>query len=88
MTENGKVCETELETAETLIIFFRNVIKNLMIPKYTEYDSSIDRVQSCTIRAILEYRNQTSILTIRERKKAQIVFLKKKIVLKKHKMRY
>ena len=79
MTENGKVCENELETAETLIIFFRNVIKNLMIPKYIEYDSSIDRLESCTIRAILKYRNQTSILTIRELKKAQIVIFKRRL---------
>ena len=27
---------TEWETAETLNIFFGNVIKNLMIPKYSE----------------------------------------------------
>ena len=42
---------------ETLYNFFGNVIKNLMIPKYSEYD----RVKNCTIRAILKYRNHQSI---------------------------
>ena len=36
LTENGEVVKTELETAETLNNFFGNVIKNLMIPKYSE----------------------------------------------------
>ena len=52
MTENGEVVKTELETAETLNIFFGNVMKNLIIPKYSEYDPSIDRVESRTIRTI------------------------------------
>ena len=54
------------------IIFFGNVIKNLMIPKYSEYEN-------CTIRAILKYRNHLSILAIRERKKAQINFCFKEV---------
>ena len=74
MTENGEVVKTELETAETLNNFFGNVMKNLIIPKYSEYDPSIDRVENRTIRAILKYRNHPSILAIRERKKAQISF--------------
>ena len=69
LTENGEVVKTELETAETLNNFFGNVIKNQMIPKYSEYDPSIDRVENRAIRAILKYRNHTSILAIRERKK-------------------
>ena len=79
LTENGEVDKTELETAETLNIFFGNVIKNLMIPKYSEYDPSIYRIENRTIRAILKYRNHPSILAIRERKKAQINFYFKKV---------
>ena len=67
LTENGEVVKTELETAETLNNFFGNVIKNLMIPKYSEYDPSIDRVENRTIRAILKYMNHPSFLAIRER---------------------
>ena len=52
LTENGEVVKTELETAETLNNFFGNVMKNLIIPKYSEYDPSIDRVESRTIRTI------------------------------------
>ena len=79
LTENGEVAKTELETAETLNDFFGNVIKNLMIPKYSEYDPSIDRVENRTIRVILKYRNHPSILAIRERKKAQINFCFKEV---------
>ena len=83
LTENGEVVKTELETAETLNNFFGNVIKNLMIPKYSEYDPSIDRVENRTIRAILKYRNHPSILAIRERKKAQINFCFKEVSIEK-----
>ena len=50
-----------------------------MIPKYSEYDASIDRVENRTIRAILKYRNHPSILAIREPKKAQIKFCFKEV---------
>ena len=79
LTKNGEVVKTELETAETLSNFFGDVIKNLMIPKYSEYDPSIDRVENRTIRAILKYRNHPSILAIRERKNAQINFCFKEV---------
>ena len=79
LTENVEVVKTELETAETLNNFFGNVIKNLMVPKYSEYDPSIDRVENRTIRAILKYRNHPSILAICERKKAQINFCFKEV---------
>ena len=83
MTENGEVVKTELKTAETLNNFFGNVIKNLMIPKYSEFDPSIDRVENGTIRAILKYRNHPSILAIRERKKAQTNFCFKQVSIEK-----
>ena len=46
LTENGEVVKPELESAETLNNVFGNVIKNLMIPKYSEYDPSIDKSQN------------------------------------------
>ena len=73
MTENGEV------SAETLNIVFGNVIKNLMIPKYSEYDLLIDRVENRTIRTILKYTNHPSIPAIREQKKAQISFCFKEV---------
>ena len=79
LTENGEVVKTELETAEALNNFFGNVIKNQMIPKYSEYDPSIDRVENRTIRAILKYRNHPSILAIRERKNTQLNFCFKEV---------
>ena len=47
LTENGEDVKTELETAETLNYFLgNNVMKNLMILKYSEYNPSIDRVEN------------------------------------------
>ena len=89
LTENGEVVKTELETAEILNNFFGNVIKNLMILKYSEYEPSIDRVENRIITAILKHRNHPSILAIRvERKKRRSVFVLKKFLLKKYKRRY
>ena len=79
LTEKGEVVKTELETAETLNHFFGNVIKNLMILKYSEHDPLIGRAENRTIRAILKYRNHPSILAICERKKAQINFCFKEV---------
>ena len=42
LTENVEVVKTELEMAETLNNLFGNVIKRIMIPKYSEYDPSIE----------------------------------------------
>ena len=52
-----------------------------MIPKYSEYDPSTDRVENRTIRAIPKYRNHPSILEIHERKKAQISFCFKELAI-------
>ena len=75
-----------METAETLNIVFRNAIKSLMIPKYSEYDPLIDRVENRTIRAILKssnhpsnHMNHPSFLAIREQKKTQISFCFKEV---------
>ena len=50
-----------------------------MIPKYSEHDPSIDRVENHTIIAILKYRNHPSILATCERRKAQINFYSKEV---------
>ena len=44
LTENVEIVKTELEATKILNNFFGNAIKNLMIPKYSEIDTSIDRV--------------------------------------------
>ena len=54
-----------------------------MIPKYSKYDLSIDKVENRTTRVILKYGNHPSILAIRELKKVQINFCFKKVSLEK-----
>ena len=53
LTANGEVVKTQFETTETLNNFLGNVMKNLMILKYSEYEPSKDRVENRIIRAIL-----------------------------------
>ena len=62
LTENGEVVKTELETEETLNNVFRNVIKNLTIPKDSEYDPSIDIVEGKLLRKTLIYLKRFYVL--------------------------
>ena len=60
-----------------------------MIPSYSEYDPSIDRVENRTvreIREILKYRNHPMILATRERKKAHRNFCLKEVSIEETQM--
>ena len=54
-----------------------------MIPKYSEYNPSIDSVENRTVRAILKYRNHPSILANHERKKTQVNVCFKEVSIEK-----
>ena len=53
--------------AQTLNSFFSNIVTNLKIPEYKDYDISFnENVSDPIIKLILKYRNHPSILTIGE----------------------
>ena len=65
MTENGKLVKTEKETAEAFNNFFGNIVKNLNISQYSDFDPIIENVKDPTLKAILKYEKHPSILAIR-----------------------
>ena len=56
LSEKGELVKAELETAEVLNKFFSNIVNNLEISKYSEYESFIDNIEDHTLRAILKYK--------------------------------
>ena len=49
--------KTEKETAEVFNDFFGNIIKNLNIPQYSDFNPIIEKVEDPTLKAILKYEN-------------------------------
>ena len=65
LSENGEIVKTEKETAEVFNNFFGNIVKNLNISQYSDFDPIIEKVKDPTLKAILKYEKHPSILAIR-----------------------
>ena len=64
INEEGKILKTESETAESLNSFFSNVVKNLNISRYSEFDPVTENTADPTLTAIFKYKDHPSILGI------------------------
>ena len=56
LIENGEIVETEKETADVFNNFFGNIVKNLNISQYSDFDPIIENVKDPTLKAILKYK--------------------------------
>ena len=65
LSENGEIGKPEKETAEVLNNFFGNIVKNLNISQYSDFDPIIENVKDPTLKAVLKYEKHPSILVIR-----------------------
>ena len=65
LSENGKIVKTEKETAEVFNNSFGNIVKNLNISQYSDFDPIIEKVKDPTLKAILKYEKHPSILAMR-----------------------
>ena len=74
LVEKGEILKTDLETAEVLNTFFGNIVKNLEINQYSNFDPVINHVKDPTLRAILKYKDHPSILAIQNNCKNGIKF--------------
>ena len=72
LAEKGEFLKTDLETAKVLNNFFGNIVKNLEINKYSNFDPVINNVQDPTLRAILKYKGHPTILAIQNKCKNRI----------------
>ena len=66
MTDNEKMLTSESETGETLNNLFSNKVKKLSIPKFNSNNSVTENIKDPVIKAILQYKNHPSILTIQK----------------------
>ena len=65
LSENGEIVKTEKGAAEVFNKFFGNIVKNLNISQYSDFDPIIENVKDPTLKAILKYKKHPSILAIR-----------------------
>ena len=66
LIENNKIVKNDNDTARVLNTFFSNIVCDLKIPDYNNCDSLAENIQEPVLKAIVKYRNHTSILTIEE----------------------
>ena len=64
-SEKGKIVKTEKDTAEVFNNFFGNIVKKFNISQHPDSDPIIEKVKDPTLKAILKYEKQPSILAIR-----------------------
>ena len=66
--------KTEMKTAEIFNSFFSNIVKNLKIPQYPNFDPIAQIIEDPTLKAIVKYKNHPSILTIQAKYKGKNKF--------------
>ena len=66
ISEKDEILKTESETAETLNSFFSNIVKNLNISRYNEFNPVTENIADPTVKAIFKYKDHAypSILAI------------------------
>ena len=76
LIEKKGIVKSESETAEILNKFFSNLVKNFDIPLYDNFDPVIQNMKDLVLKAILNYKNDPSILAIRDTRKNGIFCFK------------
>ena len=49
ISEKGEILKTELETAEPVNSFFSNIVRNLNISRYSEFDPGTEKIADLTL---------------------------------------
>ena len=89
LSENGQISKSELETAGALNNVCSNIIKNLEISKFSDYEPFIYNIEDKTLRASLKYKKHPSIIPIQNQLKTpdtfyftelEVTSLKKKLI--------
>ena len=64
--KSKKIIKTEKGTAEVLNAFFSNIVQNLDIQQYNVDDPICENINDPLLKAIVRYRNHTSIAAIKK----------------------
>ena len=62
--EKGESVKTGLKAADVLNKLFSHIANDLQISKYSKYESFIGNIEDQTLRAILKYKHNPSIIGI------------------------
>ena len=62
ISEKGEILKTESEAAETVNSLFSNIVMNLNISRYSEFDSVTKNIADPTLKAIFKYIDHLRIL--------------------------
>ena len=81
LIEKGEILKTDLETARVLNAFFGNIVKNLEINQYSNFDPVINNVKDPSLRAIRKYTDHPRIHAIQNKCKNRIKFAFEKMDL-------
>ena len=60
ISEKGEILKTESETAKSLNSFFSNIVKNLNISRYSEFDPFTENTADPGLKAIFKYKDHPS----------------------------
>ena len=60
LSKNGEIVKTKIEAAEIFNNFFGNIVKNLNIFQYSDFDPIIENFKNPTLKAIFKYKIQHS----------------------------
>ena len=83
LSKNGVNMNTEKGTADVFNNFFGNIVKNLNISQYSDFDPIIENIKDATLTVILKYKKHPSILAIRTTSNRNGVFSFRKVSFKK-----
>ena len=67
LIENNELVKTDLETAQVLNNYFSNIMQNLDISRYSNDEPLVSNNNYATLKAILKYRNHSSIIAIQSK---------------------
>ena len=82
LSENGEIVRTKKGTAEAFTTFFGNIVTNLNISQYFDFDLIIENVKDQTLNAILKFKKHPSIVAIRTKCNKNGIFSFKEVSFK------
>ena len=63
LVDNDKIVKND-DTVRVLNAFFSNIVNDLKIPDYNNFDPLMENIQESVLKAMVKYRNHPNILTI------------------------
>ena len=63
-----------MKTTKVFYSFFSNIVTNLKIPQYSNFDPIAQNIEDPTLKAIMKYKNHPSILAIQAKYKGKNKF--------------